>query len=881
MPKTIATYQGFPLRACQFVRGRGFQASTSYVDILASNLPHGWSVAAPDLSTLYSRERPAPDPKRVATGFAAAGDLVMQYVVDDSVNYTVRVGPLYVIRAETVRRAARRPGVPADVDRVRLTLVDARYFWPRGLLERWSYNRRRADGTVAMDSTMGDADVRAVGEGAVGDLFTRYRVAQLAVRRLAGAPRLTSAPARWRDDRSHVEFTPGLRPAIQAVQQLVAKAGLEDPCLRLDGDVDLPAAGEGALGYAPDGRGPNSQPFPRKFVLSKSGQGEGRVVEPGYPEEFLVVNGGERIASVALDDWEPVLVLPGRVVVPLNEETVRRLTSGRYGMEWLSEFVLRAPPYKNDPLVDPEVTDLLGDQAWRLWRMPGVEVEETIGSDVSALRRAGPNAHLLPMQPRAETENGRRVAITVEIFHFTTEHIQLRSSPSIERLSEIGRQIAALRAKAPAIPSKVTALGGHGLGTLSVFDLLSAEDHKELAANGMGAAEIQQMLQLVRSIEEARRAASGGDLYADTMLDLQRKRLEEEEKAGRGKPGQTALFDAAREVIRAEKELEKDANSIRDALSRAGLDTGESFRSLLKKRAELRELIAIRIKELAQRAANERARAKERLLETGTTATTKPLAHVVYSNRPRPRAGGVTRKIDHDAAVYDEHAGVVRTSELPGHVTPDGAPATTLGKARFVPLPVRVIFGATLRPRVDVPPGTPARPETGSGSIPGRGGQNVVPQVLTDDAGRYRAVFARAARGVPLRVGVNEDVLARGGCVDDPDLVELVRLDGSSNIADLDQRAAELAAERMNVADVVESGRVVLAHPWPVNCDGVVESVTITMREKDNAPCGFETLVTTGSSRAAVRPQDATRTRSPAQFAAANGAAAKREGLSL
>lgn len=903
-PGTYATFQGFPLRSCQFNRSRGFQASTSTVEIMASALPAGWTVEAPSPQTLFSSKVPSKSTdNRLAKGFAAAGKLVMRYVVSGAEEYTVEVEPLYIVRAETIRRGS-------SIERVRLTLADIRYFWPRGLLPRWSFNRRRANGEIALDSVIGKADAALVG-GSPGELFTREQIARYVVRRLAGSPNLVGSPTRWKLDKSGVEF-PAYKPALLAVQQLVAKAGLEDPCLRLDGAVDMPEAEVGLLGYAPGGSGPNSKPFESRFRLYKDGQGQGRVVEPGYAEEFVVVTGGKRVASVALDDWEPVLYLPGRVVVPLNEENVRKLTRGRYGMAWLSEFVLRPPALKSDPNVDPEVTDLLGDQAWRLWRMPGVEVPDGAersavtafdiagGSDAAGVgglfaesvgTKAGPNAHLLPMEPRAELENGRRVAITVEIFHFTTEHITLRSEPSLERLSEIGRQIAAVKAARPGVPGKVSTAGS--LGTVSVLDVLTKETRDELKSLGISSAEIQRMLDTVRSIEDARRAGSGGDAYADTRLRLERERLEEEEKAGRGRPGQTAMFDAATEVVKLEKELGKDASTLRQALGAVFLDPVEAARRLsgdpnaqqtlktiLARSNALRELVNLRIQELAKRAANERARAAERFAASGTTGVTKPLAHVLYSNRPKPRAGGVTRKIDQDAIVYDEHAGVIRTSELAGHVDPDGAPATTLGKARFVPRPVRVIFGTTLRPRVDVPPGVQGA-ESG-GSVPGKSGLNVIPSVLSDEEGHYRAAFARVARGTAVAVGINDDVLARGTLVDDPDLVELVPLDGRSNAADLDVRARELAIDRFNAPDVTKSERVLLAHPWPVQCDGVVESVQITMREKDGAPCGFETLVTTGSSRAAVpRGEGATRTRSAAQIIAAKGAAAKREGATL
>ena len=145
-------------------------------------------------------------------------------------------------------------------------------------------------------------------------------------------------------------------------------------------------------------------------------------------------------------------------------------------------------------------------------------------------------------------------------------------------------------------------------------------------------------------------------------------------------------------------------------------------------------------------------------------------------------------------------------------------------------------------------------------------------------AGALVAIALRRRRHDLPRDG---DELDRAVRLDDPELAELVLLDGSSNAADLLARATARAAVRLNTPDAVASRRLLLAHPWPVNCDGVVAAVEVTMRTtKEGVPCGFETLITTGAGNAPLPVPGTTRARSRSPVSV-TGAAVRRIGAAL
>ncbi len=953
---TIATYQGIGLTRCTFQRTRGYGSTGTVVEL---HLDPGFTLEPFKLEDLFRSALATapvalgPSAVRARKKLSAYGHLVMKETVRDVVHEHPPV-LLFVVRAEEVRRSDGSP-----TGRFRLSLEDVRYFFARGLLKRWSYNRHRADGTVALDSVKPN-----------GDRYTKGEVAQAAARALPGAPKLAAYPSRWDQDQSSQDF-PRFGGAAAALARLSAKAGLEDLCLRLDGDVALHTAGDGLLGYAPGGKGANSQPFPKEVVLSKNGQGRGKTLEPGYPEEFILVAGGERVVTVAVDDWEPVLQFPGGLVRKLDEALMRNLTNGKFGLDWLSRFVLQPTAYQHHPDVDSDVAELLADQAWQLYRLPGVEVESAAASPAHgqssslfnqaaelAQERAdadvkvtgpGPNAHLLPILPRAETVHGRRQAPLVEAYSFTTEHVKLRGSPGQQALEAVRREIARLRANVPTT-SNVPLQPRGGAAELQAGDVFrGAEDR--LAARGVRIADIDAALRRVREIESFRSKSSAGPGFADQLMKLTREQIQAEEQVG-AEGGRTEIFDAAVAIFETEKQIREDAAAgiLPDADTTIfGTFTSEGLRDALFRREASRQALISRIEPLLVRAEREREERRKRIETTGSPGAGEDFGLVVLSNRPVAKqsvevrgpdltglegdarseaiaTGGTPvstplptpRAVDGAARVVDAEAGLVRLSGLGGHVAPDGA--SDPSHAHFVPRAVRVTFGVKLRPRVDKPPPFDGFEvtveavqdviveETGDAvsaelqrlhaqneaagvtlrqaierdrsaliAVQPGGGQSVISDALSDQESWYAAAFRRTGRGEVEQVQVDTVPLDRAVRVEEPDFVELVKLDGTSNRADLDAAAHRIAQERANVPDVVESMRVVLARPWPVQCDGVVSSVTITLREKDGVPCGFETVVTTGTTGTPPIGERRTQVR-PSSPNDARGA--RREGMS-
>lgn len=899
MAGTFATYQGLPLVACVYRNARGWSSPTTMVEILAS------SVTGPTIEPFASeselfpvqlvRGEPAALPavaldQEVRGGerdlgsslfprrLRPVGDLVVGEVSPDGTAYPHPPVRLYVIRSETVRASDGSP-----VERVRLTLADVRYFFANGVLKRWSFNRVLADGTVARDSL-----------GPDGKPLSRAQVAAELAASLPGRPELAGTPGRWDDDHGPLELPP-FGAAMPALAGLVARAGLEEPCLRLDGRIALHAAGDGRVAATPpDGRGENTVEIPAGLVLSKDGQGRGRVVEPGYPVETVLVVGGPRVASVAVDDWEPVLVLPDGRVFPLTSAFLRELTGkARFDIPWLQRFVLQPAAYQGDPDLDPDVAALLADQAWRMWRLPGAEVEdeptdeavvpapntnaegETPGGagvpDVlrqdgdgnlpsQRVRRPGRNAHLLPLLNRAETSGGRRLAPLVQCYSFAAVHVRLRGSPGDEKLTALWNEIGKLRANPP--PTEFTVGNTARRGHLSVTDLLKNDAPLEtLNSKAVTVEQLQRALDRVREIQSFRERP-GGKFYADTLLDLTKRQIAAAEEAG-GPAGASQVFEAAIHLFEAEDQIADQVAGVRsDVVSQEQLD------ATLAANDSIRQALLTQIRPLLKEAEAARIARADLVQTVGEAgANGKAFGLVVYGNRPVSRPGEPkVRPTDVHAQVVDAEAGIVRTSTLAGHVVADDptivAPSD-LSHASFVPRPVRVVFGAVVRPRIDLLPGERPRTVSGVAAVQVGGGDNVIPVALTDRETLYVSAWRRTGRGAVEQIPVEAAPLERARSLREPDLVELVVLDGTSNRARLDEEARKAAAEHADVPDLVPSTRTLLARAWPINCDGVVAEVTITMRTKDNAPCGFETLVVTGSSAAPFVDPTVTRVRSP------------------
>ncbi|MCO5167621.1 MAG: hypothetical protein M9894_14835 [Planctomycetes bacterium] len=866
---TVATFAGIPCFDVQFARSRGWAADVTTVDVpagpaLALEQPGSLKVRRPHASMTRGGGAgagllgPAPVPAHIPhEGYLHLAERVGGEV------WSVDIGPLFVVRCEAVKSPDG-----SQVVRYRLSLVDERYFWPRGILPRWSFNRRRGDGTIAADSLRPD-----------GKPHSRIEVAALAAASLFRRPRIAHAPVEWESDRRAVEFEP-FSPAVVALSQLATEDGLEEPCLRLDNTIAFHHAGDGRIGYAQDGRGPNAIDFPATVKLYKDGTGQGAVAENGFPEEFGIVVGGVRVASVAIDEWEPVLVLPRaltglgyEVVRPINEATIRRLTGNRYGLDWLHRFILQPNAYQAVVGVDPAITHLLAEQAYTLFRLPGAVVEVDPTAD---LTDPGPNAHLLPLLPRAETIAGRRLPVRVEAPGFRTVHHAMRggATEGQVRLAEILKGIEQLKRNAPARPLRGSITLGPPRRPLSIGDVFK-KDGLLAYSRGVSQGSMQEMLDRVRYIESYR-GAPGGDAFADGLSRLTREQLDAEVAIG-GDPGRVTMFDIAHKVIEFERRLEQArwVHHVRP----------DAYQQMLDENPDLRQMIVREIEPLLRKIEADRRAERDRTRVGGAPAD-KPAGMVVIENVDRAEGAG--------GRVYDASLGIVQTSERAVHVELDPEAfgkldsiperPTNFSHARAVPCPVRVTFGAVVRPRTDRPPSN--RPRTGdhlAASPPDPEAHcqpegDRIPTALTDKESIYTAAFRRTGRGQGVRVQVDELFGNGPGAANDqavrlfdPDMVELVPLEGAGNRAALDEQAERMALTRFLAPEQVTTTRTTLARPWPVQCDGLVSNVEIRMRFKDGAPCGFETTVTAGGQApfARIRPRPRTGT----------GDGARREGM--
>src|SRR5690606_18323443 len=168
--------------------------------------------------------------------------------------------------------------------------------------------------------------------------------------------------------------------------------------------------------------------------LHKDGTGQGHLVELQYPEDYVIVAGGLKVVTVAIDDCVPVLDAYG-LTIEINDENIRWLTGGKFDTEWLRRFVLAPPELAGDPGLPEPIAAMFREQAYRLWQVRGVE-REVVVTELDAprpidrtgeidpdrlaegdltgraavnplagagqrrfVRQPGPNAHLLPILP--------------------------------------------------------------------------------------------------------------------------------------------------------------------------------------------------------------------------------------------------------------------------------------------------------------------------------------------------------------------------------------------------------------------------------------------------------------------------------------------------
>ena len=827
MSGTIATYQGFPCRDVRFRRTRGWRADSTSVLLFAVDFPQGFEFVTPspgafarlrlrtstrpDLGPIRGgQRRPSPQKLPEQRRLEFAGALVMAEVDREGREYLVAVDPLFCVSLETVRRDAA-----GTVAIVRAKLVDARYFASHGFLRRWSFNRTDAESNYAKDSVKED-----------GEPFTLGEVAKSVAGNLFMTPALARYPESWDEATPAVEF-PRFSSSTAALVRLTQEHSTEPLCLNLDGSVALWESGEGGVGYAEDGKGPgNGRVFPQGVQLYLNGTGQSRGVEATYPPDWVVVVGGLRVATVRMDELDPVLVIDNEPIA-LTEESVKKLTKGKYGLAWLNKFVLAPQAYQNAVDIDPRVVQLLREQAYRLWRIPKVEKEVTTKGQRGSSVEKGPNAHLLPLRSRAETSAGKRLPVRVDRYRFASVHRAMAPPKALQQISEVKRQLQELKrqiqrqAHMSAKPNpwhSVEAFYGFQDKYVSpglLYNMTGLHNHQ------VSYEQFQQMVSRARLLERVREVSPG----LASRYDQQLGRLFgiDQEQGGIGK----TLYDLAKEAVAFEKEV---------AESREGLETPDE---------EARD----RVEELRNKVQDELRAIDRQRQEQGTRTglgarkRVKDQTAVFLRNFPR--------KLDAAARVYSAELGIVRTGGLSGHLAKEGVPIAEA--TSFVPKSPLVYFGAVLRPRADTPS---RRPTTGSSGT--KKSETEVPKILSDTESYYTGAFKRVAGGLAEQVELSEVPKGQGVPLDRRDLVELIPLGGRSNRDRLDETARTVALGLFRKAEKVEAAKYSIARPWPVNCDGVVSGVEIALRPNGK---GYVTTIFTGGEAPLLDPLGRSRVR--------------------
>lgn len=871
---THASYQGVPCDSVRFVRRRGITADVTTVtipagrwqDLVLEDLSRAQLAKRPtleipeDLPLAFQGDVASGAPVELPSKLQGEGTLVMA----ENAEHVVSVPGLVVTRVETDQIGEDGSGF------VRLTLVDERFFWARGILQRFSFNQLRLDGTVRKDTLKEEPE----GERwTLGEVFEQHVLPSMWRKPSAGW--VTASVA---NTSREVGF-PYLGRASLALQALAELGGATEPCLSLEGQVSLYAPGEGFLGHAVKGEPVNTQKIPEEFYADEEGRGRHYVIEKNFPEECFVFVGQERVATVAVDGWEPVIMIDGRPAF-LSEELVNDLTKGARGgpkgLAWLQKFVLLPSPDRGVRGVDDRVLKLFSEEAYRLWRLPGVEtVGEVSAEDLEAAaqlpesdpaRQAleakgragyytgnpGQNAHLLPLLDRAETAGGRRAPVTVEAYSFEPKRRKFETTAVDQALFDVRRVQQEIRTAAATLAS--------ARGESNVFGIANPAAYSDVISNfsGLSLRDFVDGAPLPTFVDRERVESYMRELRRAELLKAQssdlaqryERTLAEEAKAlteGGASPGAEAEFELARKLINLERQAAEGAK-------------GVSIKEQLKRESGRQAAEAIRQAGEKVRRATEEANAN-----TAAGLAPKQLQGGVFL-QPKPRTA------DSGARVVSAELGIVRTSFLAGH--PREPEVHIPSMTSLQPLPVRVLFGATLRPQIDRPQPKPSgRPTTGTGlqdfvhktlAAFYQGPfklDHVIPKALSERAAFYVSAWTRTAAGKVEPTSLEQVPWDRASKV----VVrwrELVPLSGQSNKADLDEQARRAAVERSKTPDTTRSENLTLVGPWPVQCDGLISRVEIRMERVSEAPCGFTTEVTIGGDGSTNPTATRTRTRS-------------------
>lgn len=891
-------FQGFACVDGEISLARGFQASISVVDVWVRGWHEGFLVEAPGPDATPPATPPDTDlalASAIAAGQASVGEppsatqlpwsgwlTWAEWDFGSSRVIAHQAGPMMLVSAQEVRRSG-----DGAISRVRLELADPRWLIGAGVLRRSSFNRRSAAGVPVADSLRPPDGVP----------WTSAEIAAEIVASLRGGWSLGRSPQRLSAEAPGMEFAP-VGQALGALGDVVRRYSLEEPCPAWGRPVlELYEPGEAAaLGGSDPLAGLTLDQLPRELALWLRGVGQSHRAELGWPADYVLVRGGDRIATARVDNAVPVLKLPDPNPLlgivggaqppdggsplepgyhPLTETLIRRLTGGRKGLEWLHSWLFTDRTHQGVDGVTRSLAALLDDQAYRLFQVPGVlarltdaeaaallEIAARTGGAAPDLRpRPGPNAHLLPMLDRAELQGDRRVPVTVETFH--VEPVNVMFQERDERIGRYQRARAFMHRLKEEIQRSARLKGAYAdpwgvqvqrlpytlppltAGTLreALSDLIGEGVPFSEVANGVAQA---RLLNRIGKVEP--RFAQEYERAMRTVMEL--------EEADRD-----LLLDAGKLIVELEQRLEAGQSLLGDPIF-GPLATSD--RALSRRPQEL-ETLRRRVLELVRDREVRRAdRARKYLASGSDPSRVRPMTKLIHENRDRD--------VDVGAGVEDAYAGVVRTSRMA--VWADDPVRSELAGAVAIPKPVRITFGCVVRPRRDVALVVgPARTPTGSVVVTADNGRDAIPTARSSERESiYVAAFRRGGANEPIGLGaVNpppypvelapqpiaddalQRVLERGVVIDAPQLVELIPL-GKAEAPDafeLLRAARQVAAGPVHRRSVVRADTRTFARPWPVRLDGIVAKVTIAMRE---GGAGFTTTVTVGSSEGALDP---------------------------
>lgn len=460
MAGTLVAYQGFVCTAVRFRRSLGLRPDTSIVRIPIATFDRlGQTVVPPPpgrLLDLVGGVNPgaallaaAPSQHTQPRVLNPRGELIFAQV--NPAGFAVAPAPV-VVKDLFVTEASKLDAGQASGILV-VTLTDLRAFLDRGPIRRWRYNQRDASGDLVADTGGDDGrplTIRQIVEEILEDTFSP-----------SGNPlELVVVPDDWDKERPEVTLPPYSQP-LAALAEIERRFDVSF-ALHLDGTIGFYKEGEGRVGVTPDGGGqPGGNDTPINSLRSAGlvehlgGQGDEHGEALGYPPEFVVVAGGERIADVTVDCWRPVVLIDGapipleraifqlgrgRAETAITEEIARlkalqgsadepdtqtaaeiaaleaQLVTERQRLERegqaaataeeterVQALVLRPDWLAHSPLFDAKGGKLILRDAYQLWQLRGADAE---------------NRHLLPIRNRAAARNGIRLLPLVENYRW-------------------------------------------------------------------------------------------------------------------------------------------------------------------------------------------------------------------------------------------------------------------------------------------------------------------------------------------------------------------------------------------------------------------------------------------------------------------------------